>query len=516
MNTKPLQDWNSLNSAFKTLVVIIFALGIFFRFTSLAERPYWHDETYTLLRASGHTIAEITTQAFNGQLIDRATLLKFQQIAPEKSWLDMIRSLIIEEPHRAPLYYAIARGWMEWFGSDVVALRSLSALISLFVFPALYWLCVELFAQPFTAWIAIMLIAVSPFHVYYAQEAREYSLWTVTILVMSAAFLRAIRLQTKSAWSFYSLSVVSTLYTLILSVPLVVSHAVYIFVFQTDRQKIRAFLKAFSIGIGIALPWLAFTVINRSQVEATSAWMFRSIPIQELFSHWITNFQFTFLTENIMGRLNLMFALSIAILVILSIKSLIQETQKSVWGFVILLILPLFLSIALPDLIWGGLRSTNSRYFVPVYLGIQLTVARGLATRIEQGNRLQRTYWKFVLLAILTAGVLSCSAQVFQNQFSDNKVIARMINRSQNAIVISNEASIQGGGTIGDILALSHLIRPETQFQLVIQPQVPRVLDQSDVYLYKPFADLKRELQQSYQLQDIYKDKLFRILPIQK
>lgn len=41
------------------------------------------------------------------------------------------------------------------------------------------------------------LIAVSPFHVLYAQEAREYSLWTVTILLSSAALLRAMRVKTK-------------------------------------------------------------------------------------------------------------------------------------------------------------------------------------------------------------------------------------------------------------------------------------------------------------------------------
>ncbi|MER3434710.1 MAG: hypothetical protein C4288_15120 [Leptolyngbya sp. ERB_1_1] len=302
MNIKPIQHWNSLNSAFKALVVILLVLGIFFRFASLAERPYWHDETYTLLRASGHTIAEITTQIFDGQLSDRSDLLKVQQIAPEKTWLDMMRSLITEEPHRVPLYTGIARGWMKWLGNGVVAMRSLSAVISLLVFPALYWLCVELFMQPFTAWIAIMLMAVSPFHVYYAQEVREYSLWTVTILLMSAALLRALRVQTKSAWNIYSLSVATSLYTLLLSIPLIISHSVYFFISQPFTQKIRTFLKAFLLGASPSLPWLTFALINRSQAERVNAWMFQPFPIQELFSHWVRSFQFVFLAENLTGR----------------------------------------------------------------------------------------------------------------------------------------------------------------------------------------------------------------------
>jgi len=65
------------------------------------------------------------------------------------------------------------------------AIRSLSAIISLLVFPGVYWLLPGIWVV--NGWIAIALIAVSPFHILYAQEAREYSLWTVTIALSSAA-----------------------------------------------------------------------------------------------------------------------------------------------------------------------------------------------------------------------------------------------------------------------------------------------------------------------------------------
>lgn len=490
----------------------VLALGIFFRFASLAERPYWHDEIYTLLRASGHTIAEVTSQAFNGQLIDRSTLLRFQQIVPEKSWLDLFRSLLTEEPHRAPLYYMISRIWMEWFGNGVVMMRSLSAVISLFVFPALFWLCIELFVHPFTAWIALMLMAVSPFHVYYAQEAREYSLWTVAILVMAAALLRAIRVQTKTAWNIYALSVAFALNSFILSVPLVIGQAVYFFVFQRVGQT-RRFLRAFLLGASLALPLIVSTLASRSQVAKTSAWMFQPTPISTLLKQWITNFQFVFLTETLTGRLNLVFAATIAVLTFLSIKHLIEKTPKAIWGFLILLILPLILGITLPDLIWGGLRSTNSRYFVPTYLGIQLAVAHWFTIQMQSSSPFQRTYWKTAMVVLLIAGILSCSVQSLQNQMNEEKVMAGIINRAQKPIVVSNEISSQGGGTIGDILALSYLVRPETQFQLVLQPNIPSIPNQPDLYLYKPLTYLQQSLQQSYQLQPLYKDKLFRILP---
>ena len=40
----------------------------------------------------------------------------------------------------------------------------------------MYWLCLELFESSVTAWLAVAIIAISPFQIVYAQEARPYSL----------------------------------------------------------------------------------------------------------------------------------------------------------------------------------------------------------------------------------------------------------------------------------------------------------------------------------------------------
>jgi len=73
---------------------------------------------------------------------------------------------------------------MQWFGSSVTVTRGLAALISLFVFPCIYWLCLKLFKS---GWMAMALVAVLPIHVVYAQEAREYSLWPAAILLSSVS-----------------------------------------------------------------------------------------------------------------------------------------------------------------------------------------------------------------------------------------------------------------------------------------------------------------------------------------
>ncbi|MCU0550362.1 MAG: hypothetical protein MUC48_13515 [Leptolyngbya sp. Prado105] len=497
------------SSIFQLLITILLLLGILLRFASLESRPYWHDEAHTLIRSSGHTIVEITTQIFNGQVLDRAEVLKFQQLPPERTGIDVIRSLAIEEPHRAPLFYAIVHYWMRGFGDNLAIIRSLPSLLSLLIFPAIYWLCYELFALPLTGWIAIALVSVSPFQVYYAQEVREYSLWAVTTLVTAAAYLRAMR---TSDWKLYTISMILSLYTSLLSLLIWFGHCIHAIASQKLRltEQLSAFFKASWLGLIGYSPWIFLVVMNLAQVERSNAWMFQPIPIQSLLNSWVTNYQFIFIKSSLTGSLSFLFTLAIALLTFLALRSLILHTRRAVWVFIVLMILPLLLTFAIPDLILGGLRSTNGRYFVPCYLGIQLAVAHLLSTQLTlQTNRFKQAYWRFVLLVILSAGVLSSTGPFF---VSEDLEIAALINQSENAIVISAEESYQGGGTIGDILTLSHLVKPSTKFQLMIQPETPSILEQSNLYLFKPLPYLKAQLQQTYILQPIYKDKLFRIL----
>ena len=100
--------------------------------------------------------------------------------------------MVEENPHHPPLYYVINRIWGKIFGTSILAMRSLPAIISLLAFPCIHWLCLELFEESITGSVAIALIAVSPFHLAYAQEARQYSLWVVITLLSSEALLRLV------------------------------------------------------------------------------------------------------------------------------------------------------------------------------------------------------------------------------------------------------------------------------------------------------------------------------------
>lgn len=69
---------------FRFLIIVLLALGVFFRFFNLDRKLYWHDEVYTSLRASGYTKAEVIQQVFDGHEVGIEELQKFQHLSPEK------------------------------------------------------------------------------------------------------------------------------------------------------------------------------------------------------------------------------------------------------------------------------------------------------------------------------------------------------------------------------------------------------------------------------------------------
>src|SRR5919199_1416704 len=123
----------------KFLIVVLLALGVFFRFVNLDRKVYWLDETYTSLRISGYTETEAAKQVSKGQILTIEDLQKYQNPNPEKSLGDTIKGLAVEEPQVTPLYFVMVKWWVQMFGNTVSVTRSLSAFISLLAFPCIYW-----------------------------------------------------------------------------------------------------------------------------------------------------------------------------------------------------------------------------------------------------------------------------------------------------------------------------------------------------------------------------------------
>lgn len=504
MKSELRPSWELPATWLRFLIIILLLLGVFFRFVNIDKKIYWRDEALTSLQISGYTQTELIQQVANGRVIGLEDLQKYQHPTREKSLTDTIKSLAVETPEHPPLYYVMMRIWVQLFGSTPGAIRSLSAVISLLVFPCLYWICLELFQSSLTGWIALALVAVSPFHVLYAQEAREYSLWTVTILLSSAALLRAMRINTKLSWGIYALSLSLSLYSYLFSIFVAIGHGIYVIAAENLRfsKTVIAYLTAAIAALLIFLPWIVTVITNLSQLSSSMAWINYKLTLAALAQRWIFNLSRIFIDWNYGFSFKSPFPYLIIILILVlvgySLYFVCRHTSKQVWLFILTLIAVTALALALPDLIFGGQRSRVSRYLLPCYLGIQLTVAYLVATHINSGfvSTLRQKFWQLIMVVLLSGGVLSCvissQSKTWWNK-SDGAFtlhIAAIVNKATSPLIISDTTPVT------NVLSLSHLLSSPVKFQLVVEATIPQIPNSfSDVFLFNSSKTLRTKLE---------------------
>lgn len=500
------------------LIVISLVLGVFFRFSHLDQKVYWKDEAITSLRISGYTWADLIQQVYHGREIGVEDIQKYLHPNPEKGTADTIRSLATEDSQHPPLYYLIARFWAQWFGSSVALIRSLSALTSLLVFPCIYWLCLELFESSRVGWVTIALTAVSLFHIMYAQEAREYTLWTVTILLSSASLLRAMRgFQNRFNWAIYATNAAIGLYTFPLNILVLIGHGIYVLAIENFRfTKKTIYYLFYSMTAGIVfIPWIVTIINSSTQMQKTTSWVVnKHLGLSFLVRALVANVSQVFSIKNPVGKV------LILIIIGYSIYYIIGKTAKQVWLFVLILTVFPLISLILPDLILGGVRSAVSRYLIPCYLGIQLAVAYLLTDQMTsmQIKLWQRKLWQIITIALITTGIVA-GVKYFQTEVASHKdenyniPVARIVNQAKKPLIISGESSYDD---IGSLLSLSYLLDSKVKLQLVSKQHKPKVASGfSDVFLYTPSPSgvfqNGIEKEQNSKLVPIYEDKLFKI-----
>src|SRR4028119_488995 len=490
----------SLDKSLRFLIVVVLALGIFFRFANLGQKVYWIDETYTSLRISGYTESEFIQEVVDGQARSIKYLQKYQRINSEKTVVDTVKGLALEEPQIAPLYFIATRFWVQLFGDSVAVTRSMSAVFSLLALPCMYWLCLELFESSLTAWLAVSLLAVSPFQIVYAQEARPYSLFILIILLSSAALLRAMRLKTNSSWAIYAATVAVGFYSHLLFALVLLGHGIYVAISENMRlnKTVIGYLLAAIAGFIALSPWTVVYLINSQNVTNKTAWLFVKRPLSDLVKYWVSNITKQFFDMGLYADLpRLYFLLSIPVMLIIliivgySFYLLLSQTERRVWLFVMTLTC-VTLAILLPsDLIRGGILSINTRYMIPCYLGMQIAVAYFFAVKMTSPPvtmQLQKL-WRLAVAALLSIGIISCCIYLPADSWWNkdrsyiNIRIARTVNSASKPLIIT-EFPEYNVHTIGNLLGMSHQIDPKAKSLLMLPKNGEIYGNFTDIFLY--------------------------------
>ncbi len=465
----------------KILVISLIGLGIFFRFAHLGQKVYWFDEAFTSIAISGHTVPQLQQEVINEHVSSVAILDKYQHINPDRGVGDTVSYLMISDPQHPPLYYVMARLWAQVFGDSPAGVRSLSAAIGLLIFPSVYWLCLELFESKVVGWVAIAIMAVSPLEIFFAQEARPYCLWMVTILVSSAALLRAIRRETRVSWAMYALTLALGFYTHLFTVLVAIAHGIYV-AFR-DRFRFNKTLLNYILATTVAclmfFPWLIVFLTNKNIALQQTSWALAPLSSNPLLliGIWLSRISRIFFDINLgsetywfdslASESPLLYNITSIIFCLLFISYLIyffsKNASRKTSLFVGLLGGVPGLSMLSFNLIFGGIHCIYYRYQLPLFLSIQIAVAYVLAFYLFLEKTGQQKVGQFMMLAFLIAGLFS-DVSMFrtenwwvQTYGKTFKEAAQLINQSESPLLVSSEPM----SSLGIALTLSHSLEPK-------------------------------------------------------
>ncbi|OKH22296.1 glycosyltransferase [Chroogloeocystis siderophila 5.2 s.c.1] len=170
------------------------AIAVGLRLTLLASKPPWTDEFSTLVFSLGNSFLGVPLN----QVIALDTLLQPLQRNPNHGVVQVVQNLITESNH-PPLYFVLAHLWMNFWlpqSTDLVSVwvaRSLPALLGAVSIPAIYGLSWLSFRSRLVSQLAAAMMAVSPYGIFLAQEARHYTLAILWVIASLSCLAIAIR-----------------------------------------------------------------------------------------------------------------------------------------------------------------------------------------------------------------------------------------------------------------------------------------------------------------------------------
>jgi mannosyltransferase len=172
-----------------------------------------------------------------------------------------------------PLYYFLLHLWTDVFGTSNYAVRSLSAVLSVATLPAI-WFAGRRIAGERGAWIAVLVMASSPFAVLFGSEARMYSLVMLLVTLGYLAVRRLLERPSLGRQAVVALLAGLLLYTQYWALYLVAVVGALL-VWQAwrgpdpaQRHAARSGVVALAAGVVMFLPWVP-TFLYQSEHTGT-------------------------------------------------------------------------------------------------------------------------------------------------------------------------------------------------------------------------------------------------------
>jgi len=230
-------------------MVALTLAGLALRLISLDARGLWLDEAITVRQAG-------------------------------RPLIDVIRTLAAGV--HPPLYHITMHLWMQAFGTGEVAIRSFSVIVGVIAIPVAWWAGCRLYDRR-TGIAAAALVALSPFQIWYSQEARMYELLFLAGLLSVAFLAIALRENRARDWFGYLLFTTIGLFTHYFFIFLMIGEVgYYVFGHLIGREK-----RMESVGLATARPSRPLRLF--ADVPTLGPWLACSVLMAVLLAVWIAN-----------------------------------------------------------------------------------------------------------------------------------------------------------------------------------------------------------------------------------
>lgn len=216
------QSWQNQQPVQSIVLMVTLLLAFFLLSIQLDAKSLWVDELFTARTAE----------------------------AP----LTRIPTMVAADLH-PPLYFLLIRLWAEVAGTSEFALRWPSVLAGILSL-CFTWQLGSRVAGHSVGFVAVLLLALSPFLVEFSRMARYYSLVQALGTLSTLSLLVAWKSNKIRFWALYGLVSVLLLYTFYLGIALLLAHGLVVMFYAHSRERAQWLACAFLVSICF-LPWVA-------------------------------------------------------------------------------------------------------------------------------------------------------------------------------------------------------------------------------------------------------------------
>lgn len=364
----------------KVLILIIFICALIVRVYGLFSYDLWFDELGTDLFAYDniHRMAQLS----------------------HLDWTTIFKDRIYNDPH-SPIYYSLIYQVSRFFLTGE-SLRILSVIFSLLALGVFYQLSRLFFNQKASIY-ALMVMAFNPVHIWYAQEARVYSLAVFLTIWMVYLFFRALNTDQWRYWIGFSvvgiLSVLSTYYSVFLLGVLAV-----VMNYKDNKPKMKKWMLAMIIMAGISYFYLP---VFSSQVSFVKEdfWLPPPTPVMFLFTWMI--FELGYSAGIIQYSIGLVI---FSILFFWGLYTCFKESRPQAVLILLLSVVPIILIYFLSLKVMPLYINRQLLIFSPYYF---LLIAKGIEGIVSKKDQI------FVVICILLLQA-SCLYNYYRNYMFDH------------------------------------------------------------------------------------------------